>query len=163
MEALAKESAETVFLGVRHGDEAIYIEKVLGLSEVRVDAPIGARRPFNCTAVGKVLLAFMPEQEFYRLAGAGAFVRATQNSVTDPIALRAEILKVRESGVAVDREEFALGAACVAAPVQNCEGNVVAAVALSGPARRVEPAEHVIELVKSCARSISHALGYQRL
>ncbi len=161
LEMLAKDTGETVFLGVRHGDEAMYIEKVLGPSEIRVDAPIGARRPFNCTAAGKILLASLPDQEFYRLAAAGAFVQATPNSVTDPMALRAEILRVRESGVATDRQEFALGAACVAAPVYDHDGKVVAVVALSAPAERLGPAESIVELVKACARRISHALGYQ--
>jgi IclR family acetate operon transcriptional repressor len=161
LDALAKDSGETAFLAIRHGDEALYVEKVLGAAEIRMDVPIGARRPLNSTAVGKILLAFMPDQEFYRLAGAGAFVRTTPNTSTDPMALRAEILQIRESGVAFDREEFAIGSACIAAPVRNCEGNVVAAVTISGPARRVDATEANIELVKSCARRISHALGYQ--
>lgn len=160
LEMLAQATGETVFLGVRHGDEAMYIEKVLGPSEIRVDAPIGARRPFNCTAVGKVLLASFPEQEFYRLAAAGAFVQATPNSITDPVVLRGEILQVRDSGVAVDRQEFALGAACVAAPVHDHDGKVVAAIALSAPAERLGQTEGVAEQVKACARRISRALGY---
>jgi len=161
LESLAEDTGETAYLGVRYGDEAMYIEKVLGPSEVRVDAPIGARRPFNCTAMGKVLLAYMPEQEFYRLAGAGAFIQRTPSSIADPIALKEEIRRVRESGAAFDREEYSVGVACVAAPVFNHDGKLAGAVVLSGPAPRITSNQNIAQQVKSCAQTISTRLGWQ--
>ena len=161
LEALAQETGETAYLGVRHGDEVMYVEKVIGPSEIRVDAPIGARRPFNCTAAGKVLLASLPEQEFRQLAAGGAFVQRTPNSITDPAALAREMVKIREAGVAIDREEFALGVMCVAAPARNHEGATVAAIVLSGPAQRLGPSDTLIEQVKTCAGRVSATLGYR--
>jgi IclR family acetate operon transcriptional repressor len=148
-------------LAVRHDDVAIYVDKVLVPAEIRVDAPIGSRRPFNCTAAGKVLLAFMPDAEVERLAQRGAFVQATSNSVRDLSAVRREIAQIREHDVAVDREEFVAGVMCVAAPVRDHDGVVVAAVTISGPSQRVGPVmETLTAHVRACAADVSAAMGY---
>ena len=161
LESLAAESGETALLGVRSGDVAIYIDKVLVPTEIRVDAPLGAPRPFNCTAVGKVLLAHLAEGEFSRLAASGAFVAATAHSVIDSTALRLELANIRERGVAMDHEEFIAGVTCVAAPVRNHDAEVVAAVTAAGPIQRVSVVQaRIAQQVFACAKSISAALGY---
>lgn len=161
LQVLAEASGETALLGVRLGDMATYIEKVRSLNELRSDAPVGARRPFNCTAVGKALLAYFPDEELERLHRDGAFVQSTPNSITDLTQLKLEMARVREQGLAIDREEFALGIMCLAAPVRNYNGAVVGAVALAGPVQRIQSAvEELSRHVISCAADISAALGY---
>jgi DNA-binding IclR family transcriptional regulator len=161
LEALAESTGETAMIAVRHDDVAIYVDKVLGPTEIRVDAPIGSRRPFNCTAAGKALMAFMPDHEVERLAHSGAFIRTTPNSVTDLAALRHEMAQVREQGVAVDREEFVPGVMCVAAPVLDHDGAVVAAVTVSGPSQRLAAVLDALrDRVKACAAEISAAMGH---
>ncbi len=162
LQTLAESSGETTFLGIRQGNMVVYIEKVLSRAEIRLDVPIGSRRPLNCTAVGKALLAYLPEEEMERLAEEGAFVRSTPNSITDPEQLKREMALVRKRGFAVDREEFASGTMCLAAPVWDYEGNVVASVTMSGPVQRVQPQEEELaRQVIECAGAISSALGYR--
>jgi len=162
LERLAATTRETALLGIRLGDHAIYVDKVISPNEIRLDPPVGAVRPFNCTAIGKALLAYMPAEEMERLAHSGAFVTATTNSVTDLTALKLEMERVRERGIAIDREEFALGAMCVAALVRNHEGVVVASVNVSGPVQRMQLAEneHIAQVI-AAAKAISAALGYR--
>lgn len=162
LEFLAAGAGETAMLGVRYGDVAVYVDKALASAEMRVDVPIGARRPFNCTAIGKVLLAAMTDAEFDRLAQSGAFEQATPHSVTETGALRHELARVREQGYAIDREEFAPGSMCIAAPVRNHDGNVVAAVTVAGPTQRVAIALNtLVQKVTESAKRTSAALGYQ--
>jgi len=162
MEKLAATTAETVLLGIRQGDVAIYIDKVRSPVEFRLDPPVGAPRPFNCTAVGKVLLAYLPDAEVERLARQGAFEQATPNSITDLTLLRLELARVRERGLALDLEEYLFGAMCLAAPVRNYDSAVVAAIALAGPAQRMAQAQdELARKLLACANDVSAALGYR--
>jgi IclR family KDG regulon transcriptional repressor len=153
-------SGETAMLGIRYGNEVIYIDKVSSSHDVRVDPPIGAGRPFNCTAVGKAILAYMPTETVEELSSRQAFAQHTPHSVTDLQALRLELAEIRERGVAVDREEFLEGAMCFGAPVKDHEGNVVAAIAVSGPVQRMKEREAGISNeIKVCAQKISAEIG----
>lgn len=161
LEALAKTTGETAFLGVRDSDEIFYIDKVLPNSELRMDAPLGVSRPYNCTAVGKVILAHLPTSEFERLAAAESFVQFTPSSITDPTQLAAELEKIRQQGYALDQEEFRVGGCCVAAPIYDHNGQVVAAITAAGPAERVQASlDSIIEQVLDKGQEISARLGY---
>jgi IclR family acetate operon transcriptional repressor len=160
LEALSRESGETVFLGIARDKHAIYIDKVVSAHPVRMDAPLGVNRPYNCTAVGKVLLAGLPDEEFERLAADGAFEQRTERSVSEAEALRAEIEQVRVQGWARDDEEYISGAGCVAAPVHDHEGQVIAALTVSGPAARIgEKLDNIVARVKARAVAISEEMG----
>lgn len=161
LQQLMTKTGESTFLGVRQGDGAVYIDKVLSPTELRMDVPLGDWRPLNCTAVGKALLAYLPEITVERLAREGAFMQSTPNSIHELRALAAEMASIRESGVAVDREEYILGAMCLAAPIRSYEGDVIASVVVSGPIQRVEPClEEMAKQVKASGDAISRALGY---
>lgn len=160
LETLSSDSGETVFLGMARGNHAIYIDKVVSAQPIRMDAPLGVNRPYNCTAVGKVLLAGLPDEEFERLAAEGAFEQMTERSITEVDALRAEIEQVRAQGWARDDEEYISGAGCVAAPVRDHEGQVIAALTVSGPAARIsEQVDRLVAQVKASAVAISEEMG----
>lgn len=160
MQSLADSSGETSLLGIRQGDIVIYIDKALSNAEIRLDVSIGATRPLNCTAIGKILLAEMPDAEIDRLARTGAFTQASPHSVTDVERIKQEMVEVRERGMALDLEEFSLGAMCLAAPIRNHEGRVVAAIAIAGPRQRVNDAkDRIAQQVLACAENITIALG----
>lgn len=162
LEALGEESGETVFLGIARDTHAIYVDKVVSAQPIRMDAPLGVDRPYNCTAVGKVLLAGLPEQELERLATSGAFERRTERSVTEADALCAEMERIRARGWARDDEEYVPGAGCVAAPVYDHEGHLVAALTVTGPAARIdERLDSLVAQVKAAAAAISEAMGYR--
>ena len=161
MEELSRESGETIFLAIAHGNCGVYVDKVVSDQPIRMDAPLGADRPYNCTAVGKVLLAGMTAEEIDVLSVAGAFEKRTENSILDADVMHLEVEKVREQGWARDREEYAYGASCVAAPIYDHEGRVVAALTVSGPSARIaQDLDRIIELTKSRAAEVSKEMGY---
>lgn len=162
---LAEMTGESAYLGVRQGDSCIYIDKVLSEEEVRSDAPLGARRPLNCTAVGKALLAASPDgqnlADLQAMANRGAFAAPTGHSLTEPEDLLRELDSVRERGYAVDDREFNAGGACVAAFVVDQAGTPVAALTASGPAERFDrQREELADIVRQLAGEMSEGLGY---
>ena len=160
LERLVAATGETCMLGVPSGDHAVYVDQVPSPHEVRMNITVGVSRPFNCTAVGKALLAYRDDDEMVRLHESGAFREATSNSINDVEAMRQELARVRREGIALDDEEYLVGARCVAAPVRDFEGRIVAAVAASGPADRMRSSEErVISEVRKAAAEISAALG----
>ncbi len=162
LEKLSEESGETTFLAIPRGNHVVYIDKVVSDQPIRMDAPLGVDRPYNCTAVGKVLLANLPNGELERLAAAGVFERRTERSIFEVGALSAEVEHVREQGWARDNQEYSFGVGCVAAPVLNHEGQVVAALTVSGPAERIEEKlDCIVEKVVDRATSISAEVGYR--
>ena len=161
LEALSDETEETVFLAIVRRDHVIYIDKVVSDRLIRMDAPLGADRPFNCTSVGKVLLSEMPPDKVAELATDGVFERRTENSIVEIDALQAELEQVRQRGWALDNEEYALGANCIGAPVYDHEGRIIAALTVSGPAERIKGnLDALVEKVTSNAQAVSEAMGY---
>lgn len=153
---------ETANLAVRDGDEAVYVLQVESDRMLRLFAQPGARHPLYCTGVGKVLLAWEPEGVVRGLLGSGPLVRFTPRTLTDPEAVLRELRGVRARGYAVDREEREEGVRCVAAPVRDAQGRVVAALSVSAPASRL-PHPRIPEVaatVLSAAHQISRRLGF---
>jgi DNA-binding IclR family transcriptional regulator len=162
LRALSERIQESVYLGQRDGDEVVYVDRAEPAGDMRVAADIGTRRPLNCTAVGKVLLAFLPDLPLEALGARGAIKGPTPNALTNLPRLRKELDEVRQLGHAVDREEFMLGVGCVAAPVFDHTGTVKAAVTTTTLAVRLN-AEYVAQVageVKATAAAISRALGF---
>ncbi len=161
LEALGAETGETAFLAIARGDHAVYIDKVVSDHPIRMDAPLGIDRPYNCTAVGKVLLTGMQDSDVERLADIGVFEKRTENTIIEIRDLIDEITQVRERGWAMDDEEFSLGVSCVAAPIYDHEGSIVAAITVSGPLERVtKKLDSLIDLLESKAAKISKEMGF---
>lgn len=162
LEALTEATGETSFLAVLDDLQATYVDKVPSPHPIRMDAAIGSPRPLNCTAVGKVLLAYGAEGMVDRLQAEEKLAQATVNSVVDVGELAVELAQVRERGFALDREEYHEGATCVAAPIFNMAGDVVAAITASGPTYRMrERLEPIAAKVQAQAAAISNTLGYR--
>lgn len=160
LEELCQESKETVFLAIARGDHVVYIDKVVSDLPIRMDASLGVGRPYNCTAVGKVLLADMMEDDVKLLAAEGAFEKRTENSIIQVDELLKETENIREQGWAFDNGEFDLGAQCIAAPIFNHNDEIIAALTVSGPSGRINPEkDNLISLVTSIALEISKELG----
>lgn len=161
MENLCERSGETVFLGVANDNHAIYVDKVISTQPIRMDALSGVDRPYNCTAVGKILLSGMPSDAIYNLSEKGLLEERTENSIREVEELIAEVEKIREQGWALDDEEFTPGAVCVAAPIRDHDGLIIASLAIAGPSDRMrENLKDRIEEVKASAYEVSERLGF---
>jgi IclR family pca regulon transcriptional regulator len=135
---LREQTGRTVSLAVLDGGDVRYVDRLRGWRRgqhaVDLDLGVGARVPANCSAMGKVLLAHLPERERERLIGELELTRCGPNSITSKKALRAELEQVLEDGLAVGDEELAPGVRTLAAPVMSPEGEVIAAIGIPVPA-----------------------------
>lgn len=162
MEELMRAVEENVNLVILEEDSAVYVAQVPCDRTVRMFTRIGERAPLHCTGVGKVLLAYLPEAERTALLARTGLPRFTPNTICDPAALAAELEKVKAQGYALDHEERERDVACLAAPVRDYRGQVVAALSISAPASRLGPerrAELLPRLLETAA-AISRDLGY---
>lgn len=163
LQQLAEETQETIFMGVFEDAHCTYVDKVVSEQIVRMDAPLGVRRPLNCTAIGKALLAFSPRlsrEWLHELHRTQSFGNPTAYSITDPDALYEDLVQARAAGFTSDRREFNPSAMCVAAPILDHTGQPVAAISISGPAERIEPRfEELADVVRRSTAQISKALG----
>ena len=152
-------------LAVLYGNEVLYLEQEEGGPQANVilKEVVGLRVPTYCTALGKVLLAYLPEYDLERVLGSIVFTKVTDRTITDRGRLIEDLQLVRERGYSVELEELQLGGACVAAPIRSSSGKVIAAVSTSVLASRAKGEElaRIAEAVVSTAADISRQMGYQ--
>jgi DNA-binding IclR family transcriptional regulator len=161
MQALHGKIGESVNLGVRQGDEIVYVERTSsGRSSVRVVHLVGARAPLHVTAAGKLYLAEAGKEALRDYARRTGLPGLTATSITSLPALEKEIERVRRHGVAYDNEEIEQGLRCMAAPIRDDTGEIVAGLSVSAPADRYNP--DWMPLVRATAEAISAAIGHIR-
>ena len=161
LEELAERTRETVNLGVLSGDAVVYIDQVTGTRSIVAVSWVGRRTPVHYASNGKVLLAFMDDRERERLLSV-PLERATKNTVVDPTKIRVQLAEIRARGYATTMEELEEGLNAVAAPIRRADGQVIAALSVSGPAFRMRPVDlpRVARVTAEAATSISRRLGY---
>ncbi|MCR4392410.1 MAG: IclR family transcriptional regulator [Candidatus Acetothermia bacterium] len=157
---LARELEANAHLAILYEDDVLYLDREEAAPSVVIPSVIGLRVPPHCTALGKVLLAHNPDVAERVLARA-PLPALTPRTLTDPEVIRRELVGVRARGYAVDWEEFHEGNVCVAAPVRNYRGRVVAAISVSLVKTRVEhePLEGFIRVVVAGAQEVSQSMG----
>ena len=164
LERLRDETRETVHLAILDQMEIVYIEKLQGLHVIGLmGSRVGGRAPAYCTGVGKVLLAHQSAPVIKPYFAGRKLQRYTDNTLTSVRALSAEFDLIRKQGYAIDHGEHELQVRCVAAPIFDMNGDVIAGLSVSGPADRMEPIEgnrKVIESATHTASQISSKLGH---
>jgi DNA-binding IclR family transcriptional regulator len=162
LEALWRETGETVNLAVLDGKEILYLDVIESPHNFRLVSQIGMRRPLHCTALGKAILASQSTSFRDELLSGTRFEKLTPHSITRPAEVVAELGRIQRRGYALDDEEVELGARCVAAPVLDSSGFVAAGVSISGPTTRMSRTRtsQIADSVKKAALEISRHLGY---
>jgi IclR family acetate operon transcriptional repressor len=163
LEELNRKTRETIHLTLRHGLSAVYVEKLDSPEQLRIHSRIGAAVPLYCTAVGKVMLAYMPDEERERVLPQLGLKRLTPNTVGNLQELAAELYRVRKNGYACDLEEHELHIRCIAAPVWDHAGEVSASLSITAPLVRmaVTRLRHLAPLIQTAGLQISRELGYR--
>jgi IclR family pca regulon transcriptional regulator len=162
---LREQTGRTVSLGVLDGAHVRYVDRLHGWRRgqhaVDLDLGAGASVPVHCTAMGKVLLANLPDRERDALIAELDLARRGPNSITSKRALRSELERVREEGIAIGDEELAPGVRTIAAPILGPDGTVCAALGMPVPADALTRAE-LLEILgpplTAAARRLSTAL-----
>jgi IclR family transcriptional regulator, KDG regulon repressor len=162
LQELNRQTRETVHLTVRHGSTVVYVEKLDSTEQLRIYSRIGAAVPLYCTAVGKVMLAYMPEDQQKQLLPQLTLKRFTPNTVGNLQELESELQRIRKNGYACDLEEHELHIRCVAAPIWDHAGMVNASLSITAPIVRmaISRLRQLAPLIQAAGLQISHELGY---
>ena len=154
---------ETVHLAILQETRAISIEKFVSPQPVGLDARLGGVAPLHCTGVGKTLLAYQGEGLLNQIVQAPGLTRMTAHTITALPQLRRELERIREQGYALDQEEAVEGLCCVAGPIFNHTGQIVAAFSVAGSATRMTPARlpEIAQMVRETSQQISYRLGHR--
>ena len=160
LQELSAVLGETSFLAVYNEGDVVYLYKAEGTASIQTTARLGSRRPAYCTALGKAMLANLPVE-----AGDRVFEkelpRLTDKTVTDRLGLYEEFARIRSQGYAIDDEGVERGLYCLAVPIYDYTGKVVAAISVSGPVKRMQDnREAVVEALRQAGAAISRRLGF---
>jgi DNA-binding IclR family transcriptional regulator len=163
IQRLVDKIKETVHLAVLTGNDIVYTEKVEGPGALRMYSQVGKRVFVHCTGVGKVILAYQDDDVVESMLSKETLKAFTPHTLTDKEELKSQLKVIREQGYALDNEEIELGLRCVAAPIYNHQGKVIASISCAGPSIRMsdDQLESKIQAMKEAALEISRLLGYQ--
>ena len=162
MTELSLKVQETIHLAVISDTEIVYVDKVDSPRTLGVMSKIGQRAPVYCTALGKVLLAFQPENEQSRIIRKIRLTPLTPRTITSKEKLVEELKAIRKQGYSLDHREIEGEVECIGAPIRDHLGNVIAALSISGPQKKIgtpQERQFVSSVVKATAL-ISSKLGY---
>ena len=143
--------------------EVVYVAIERAQREIGIQSQVGTRHPSHCTALGKVMLADLTDEQVAEILEGCEMAALTEHTITSVAAFLAELAHVRLRGYAIDNEERSYGVKCIAAPIRDVHGRVIGAISVSGPAFRVsaETLPPLIGAVTDAAASISRRQGYR--
>ncbi len=162
MERVSQLCGRTVSLAILEGTEVVFTHKKVARGTLHVVNPVGTRLPAHATGLGKSILALLSPEELDQLYPTDHLKPATPNTITDKTTLLSVLDRVRQTGVAYDREESALGIFAVASAIRDHRGKPAAAISIVLPAAQ---ADHSLQprwaaLISAAAVVISYRLGY---
>jgi len=159
---LAENFRQPVHLAILRGSDAVYMEKIEAVTNLRIYSQIGKRIPVYCSALGKSLLMDMSPQQISSLAGGIHYEQFTDKTQTGIDNLLAAVELTRTRGWAVDDEEHETGIRCIAAPVRDYTGTIIASVSVAGDKSIISPERdaEIGNTVKNAAELISRRMGY---
>jgi DNA-binding IclR family transcriptional regulator len=148
LEKLVNLTGESTILGILHNNEVFYIEKLGGKGILKVDVEVETRAPINCTSLGKVLVAWLPDHEISNILKSAHFKQYTCSTLSDKKLFLDELKKTRKRGYAITDEEFILGTCSIAVPIRNKDNDVIASLSLVIPKPRFTD-DRIDTLIKS--------------
>jgi IclR family transcriptional regulator, KDG regulon repressor len=152
---------ESVNLGLLVGSDVVYIERLIGTNALSMRSEIGKREKAHSTALGKAIIAYLPEPSIQKYLSTTEFISVTSKTITDQSSFLVELQRTKDRGYAIDDEENEPGGRCVAAPIFDLDCKPVAAISISVPIQRMTVSQIPAfgEQVRSSARQISRKLG----
>ena len=157
MADLHEATRQVVHLAVLEGTEVVYLDILRGKDSPALPSRVGGRLPAHATGVGKAILAFSPPEVVEKLVARG-LTRLSPRTIVVPALLYRELERIREEGVAYDREESSLGVVCAASPIFNAEGSPVGALSISGWSSRMN-LDRMAPAVRTAALALSRTLN----
>lgn len=161
LQQLVDEVGVRAHLATLYDGMVLYLKHAAPSSSMRLDTLLGERTYVHCSALGKCLVAWKSEPDVQAIVDKLGMPAMTPRTIGSAEAFFRELRHVREQGYALDDEEASLGSRCIAAPIRNYTGDVIAAVSINGSADAIAPerADRLAAAVKRCAAAISGRLG----
>jgi DNA-binding IclR family transcriptional regulator len=161
LEELSRQTGESSHFAVRMGDTVVVIARTSGPGAFQLTDRVGVVRPAHCTALGKVILASLRDDQLKRFLERVELKPSTKNSITEAPALLRELAEVRRTGVAYDEGEFNLEVRCIAVPATDFTGRVIGAIGISGPIWREsqQALQAKAKTVQAAGTRLSEAFG----
>lgn len=155
----------TVHLAVILDHQIVYVDKANSNLSIQTASRIGQRSYLHSTGLGKAICAYLPKEEVLNHLKIMGMPQRTKNTITNLDDFFMELQRIRELGVSIDNEENEKYIKCVAAPIYDISGNVIAAISASGLVVHFteDNIKDLALLVKTTANNISHNMGYQRI
>ena len=162
LEALSERTQETVHLVQTEGLYGVYVDKIDSPQPVGLLSQVGKRIMLHCTGAGKILFAYMPDEKRERVYAEVGLPKQTEHTITDRKSMERELASIRQLGYGLDRIEAREGICCIAAPIFNQSGQVIASFSISGPSYRFSAAdaEALAGEIKITSNRISRDLGF---
>jgi len=162
MEQLTAVTNETTHLAVIEGSQIVYIDKVDNFQAMKMRSRIGTRGYLHSTAVGKSMLAHLPQKDRDEILDGLQFPSLTKNTITDPGFFHAHLGEIRKRGYAIDDEENEVGIRCIGVPLFDHAGRLAGAVSISGWTITMTPERlpQLATILQGTCRTISNELGY---
>lgn len=163
MRAIRDELNETVQLAVLDGVDNVYVAKVDGRQALALASEVGRRLPAHTTALGKVLLAGLPDSELAQRFRGVTLASFTPHTVTNLADLVTVLRQVRRRGYGADGEEYTVGVRCLAVPVRDGNDRVVAGMSVSAPTIRFRRPlrQRALDLLREAGSALSTELGHR--
>lgn len=160
-EKIAAATGETVNINALHNMMGVTIDKVRGNERMQLDMRIGAPGPLHCGGAGKAMLAYMNAADQAHLLQ-GPLPALTANSITDPVALKAELERIRARGYSIDNQEVVAGVYCVSMPLLDRDGKPVGAMSITGPSEKGPGPEiaPLVDMLSEATEHVSRRLGF---
>lgn len=163
MEELQNKTGLIVHLATMMDKEIVYLEKLSPTANLRMYSQIGKRAFMHSTGLGKAMMAFMGREEIKNIIREKGLPRVTEHTITDETTLLKELDLIHKRGYAFDEEENEIGVRCIAAPIFDYRGQVIAAVSACGFLEnyQFQKSEEFIQEVVECVKKISKAMGWR--
>lgn len=155
LEEIADETGELTKLGVIEHGQLLYVSSFEGDRAVTTSASVGKSEYLHCTALGKAMLAKLPDERVTRILDRHGVPAKTPNTITDVDVLREELATIREQGYAIDDEECVEGIRCIATAITDTDGDVIGGLGITGPASRISDERIENDLAKRIADAVN--------
>ena len=162
LEELVEEVGETCNITIPNGNTVLYLDRVETAWPLRIQLGAGSRVPLYASASGKLFLSAMPKRSRDRFLTQTPLIAHTSHTLTDAKRLNNEFNAIRERGYSIDNEEYLPGICCIAVPVRNADGKVVAGLAVQAPTTRMRPEQGLdyLPALRQAAEAITATIDW---
>ncbi|MBN2317992.1 MAG: IclR family transcriptional regulator [Acidobacteria bacterium] len=159
---LSEKTGETVDLALLDGNKAVFVDQIPGSQRLRAVSAVGVSFPLHCTANGKAMLAVMDARELGRIKKRIRLSASTVNSIRSWAQLEEELIAIRQTGIAYDREEHSIGISAVGTAIIGFEGEIAAITIPTPTVRFAEKESELAEALQLCRNEIAEILCSHR-